>query len=50
MSLKYEPASVPQVLRYEFMTIVQQQSCPVGLTGIDILAKAKTGESRINTD
>jgi hypothetical protein len=38
--------ALAEVLRYEFMTIVQQQSCPVGLTGVDILAKAKTGTGK----
>ena len=38
--------ALAEILRYEFMTIVQQQSCPVGLTGVDILAKAKTGTGK----
>jgi superfamily II DNA/RNA helicase len=28
------------------MTVVQEQSCPVALTGVDVLAKAKTGTGK----
>ena len=38
--------ALAEVLRYEFMTVVQEQSCPVALTGVDVLAKAKTGTGK----
>lgn len=38
--------ALAEVLKYETMTIVQQQSCPVALTGVDLLAKAKTGTGK----
>jgi len=38
--------AIAEVLRYETMTIVQQQSLPVALSGVDVLAKAKTGTGK----
>ena len=38
--------ALAEVLRYETMTVVQQQSLPVALTGADVLAKAKTGTGK----
>ena len=38
--------ALAEVLRYETMTIVQEQSLPVALTGVDVLAKAKTGTGK----
>ena len=38
--------AIAEVLRYETMTLVQQQSLPVALTGADVLAKAKTGTGK----
>jgi superfamily II DNA/RNA helicase len=31
------------VLRYEYMTKVQEASMPACLSGVDVLARAKTG-------
>ena len=38
--------AIAEVLRYETMTLVQQQSLPVALSGVDVLAKAKTGTGK----
>eukprot|EP00940_MAST-03C_sp_MAST-3C-sp2_P001790 g1790.t1 len=38
--------AIRDVLTYEFMTKVQHTSIPVTLTGVDILAKAKTGTGK----
>ena len=38
--------SMAEVFRYQNMTKVQAQSIPVSLTGVDILAKAKTGTGK----
>jgi len=38
--------AISSVLGYELMTKVQAQSCPVALTGVDVLAKAKTGTGK----
>jgi ATP-dependent RNA helicase MSS116, mitochondrial len=38
--------ALAEVLCYETMTVVQQQSLPVALTGVDVLAKAKTGTGK----
>ena len=35
-----------QVLGYSTMTRVQEQSLPIALTGVDVLAKAKTGTGK----
>ena len=38
--------ALAEVLCYGTMTVVQQQSLPVALTGVDVLAKAKTGTGK----
>jgi ATP-dependent RNA helicase MSS116 len=38
--------SMAEVFQYQNMTKVQEQSIPVSLTGMDILAKAKTGTGK----
>ncbi|CAN0077585.1 unnamed protein product, partial [Discosporangium mesarthrocarpum] len=38
--------AITEVLRYDTMTKVQHQSIPVALSGVDILAKAKTGTGK----
>lgn len=38
--------AVTKILGYEFMTKVQADTIPVSLTGVDILAKAKTGTGK----
>ena len=38
--------ALAEVLCFETMTIVQEQSLPVALKGVDVLAKAKTGTGK----
>ena len=38
--------AISEVLRYERMTLVQEQTLPVALRGVDVIAKAKTGTGK----
>ena len=38
--------AIAEVLRYEQMTLVQEQTLPVALRGTDVIAKAKTGTGK----
>ena len=48
-SLEVHPATkeaLAKDMRYANMTMVQQQTIPVSLTGVDVIAKAKTGTGK----
>jgi superfamily II DNA/RNA helicase len=37
---------VSEILGYSLMTIVQQQTIPIALEGVDLIAKARTGTGK----